>query len=114
MGLNCFFHRLVSLCWKASMSTDPNVPSPLVFDVAAAAQLIGASERWLADQARARRFPGRKVARRWYFTREDLDEILRLCAVVPTFASSAGGERTAPQRSSMTRTTARRVRRRDH
>ncbi|MCV7010474.1 helix-turn-helix domain-containing protein [Mycobacterium gordonae] len=93
------------------MPNDPNLPLPLVFDIAAAAQQIGASERWLADQARARRFPGRKVSRRWYFTREDLDEILRLCAVGPTFATSAGGERTAPQGSSMTRTTARRVRR---
>lgn len=96
------------------MSTNPTPPFPPIFDIAAAAALIGASERWLADQARARRFPGRKVARRWYFTREDLDEIVRLCAVVPTFATPAGGERTAPQGSSMTRTTARRIRRGNH
>lgn len=92
------------------MSTDPISHSPLIFDIQAAASLIGSSQRWLADQLRAGRFPGRKVARRWYLTAEDLHEILRLCAVVPASAPLAEANPEARQVSSMTRTTARRMR----
>ena len=91
----------------------PNSPSPLVFDISAAAPLIGASERWLADKLRAGAFPGHKVARRWMLTEDDLREILRICAV-PTAApvcDTANLDR--PQVSSMTRMTARRLRRGD-
>lgn len=45
-----------------------------------AAGVIGApSERWLIEQLRAGRFPGRKVARRWRLTEEDLAETLDIC-----------------------------------
>lgn len=92
------------------MPTEPISQSPLIFDIAAAASLIGSSQRWLADQLRAGRFPGRKVARRWYLTAEDLDEILRLCAVAPARARTTEANPAAGQVSSMTRTTARRMR----
>ena len=91
----------------------PNSPSPLVFDISAAAPLIGASERWLADKLRAGAFPGHKVARRWMLTEDDLREILRIC-VVPTAAPASDSTNLdGPQVSSMTRTTTRRLRRRD-
>lgn len=45
-----------------------------------ATEIIGApSERWLIEQLRAARFPGRKVARRWRLTEEDLAEALDIC-----------------------------------
>jgi Helix-turn-helix domain len=90
------------------------ISSPrLTFDIPAAARLIGSSDRWLADQLRAGRFPGRKVGRRWMLTRDDLDEILRLCAVVPTAAHTSDADIAARPGTSMTRTTARRLRRAD-
>ena len=90
----------------------PNSPSPLVFDISAAAPLIGASERWLADKLRAGAL-GHKVARRWMLTEEDLREILRICAVPTAAPVSDTTNLDRPQVSSMTRTTARRLRRGD-
>ena len=67
----------------------PNSPSPFVFDIPAAAALIGSTERWLADKLRAGAL-GHKVARRWMLTEEDLREILRICAVPATDSELRG------------------------
>ena len=87
--------------------------SPVVYDLDQAAGLIKSTTRWLADGLRAGRLPGRKIGRRWFLTPEDLHEILRLCAVVPTAAPTTDANPATPQSSSMTRTTARRMRRGD-
>ena len=67
----------------------PNSPSRFVFDIPAAAALIGSTERWLADKLRAGAL-GHKVARRWMLTEEDLREILRICAVPATDSELRG------------------------
>ncbi|WP_448439487.1 helix-turn-helix domain-containing protein [Mycolicibacterium sp. XJ2] len=85
------------------------VPTLLTVEQAAAA--LGCSPRWLADQLRAGRFRARKIGRKWMLTGDDLDDIVRECAVPPKVAATAISSSEAPQGSSMTRTTARRVRR---
>ncbi|MFA1704933.1 helix-turn-helix domain-containing protein [Mycobacterium intracellulare] len=75
--------------------------------LADAAKEIGTTERWLANQLRAGRFPAHKVGRQWRFTDRDIAEIIRLCAVPVMFAADAGFNTPA---SSMTPTTARRIR----
>jgi hypothetical protein len=85
----------------------------LLFDLATVAGLLSHSEKWLSDQLRAGRFPARRIGRKWAFAKEDLDAILELCAVGPKAA--ALDDPTTPavsqRSSSMTRTTARRMRR---
>jgi hypothetical protein len=98
------------LRWKARDVLDSDSAHPLVYELKQAAVKLGKSERWLADKLRDGRFPGRKIGRTWKLTSDDLDEILRLCAVRaesvgPTGAAIPG----ASQSSSMTRTTARRM-----
>jgi hypothetical protein len=90
------------------------VTRPLVYELDEAAVKLGKSERWLADKLRGGQFPGRKIGRTWKLAPDDLDEIVRLCAVAlesapPTDATNS----VVPQSSSMTRTTARRLRRGD-
>jgi excisionase family DNA binding protein len=46
---------------------------------AEAAEQIGCSERWLIEQLRANRFPGRKVGRHWRMTDRDIADALDLC-----------------------------------
>src|SRR5689334_7487265 len=87
----------------------PNPVSPLVYELDEAAAAIGVSPRWLADQLRAGKFRARKIARRWKFSNEDLDEILRECAVSPRLGLSVNP--AGPHVSSMTTRTARRMRR---
>jgi hypothetical protein len=82
---------------------------PLVYELDEAVAAIGVSPRWLADQLRAGKFRAHKIARRWKFSNEDLDEILRLCAVGPRPALPTNPD--GPQATSMTRTTARRLHR---
>ena len=50
------------------------------FSTADSAQQMGCSERWLIEQLRANRFPGRKVARRWRLTDQDIADALDICA----------------------------------
>ena len=51
------------------------------YSVAEATIQIGApSERWLIEQLRAGRFPGRKVGRHWRMTNSDIAEALDVCA----------------------------------
>ena len=88
--------------------------TPLLFTLDQTATVLGCKPRWLADQLRARRFPGRKVGRKWMLSEDDLDEIVRRCAVAPQAAPPAGVAIPAvSQVGSMTPTTARRMRRGD-
>jgi hypothetical protein len=98
--------------WLAAGGSEGGLMS--VVDVATAAGLIKCSKRWLEDQLRANRFPARKIGRRWMPSQEDLDEIVRRCAVAPKPAPPTDATNPAvPQSSSMTRTTALRLRRGD-
>lgn len=86
----------------------------LVYEIDEAAVQLGKSERWLADKLRAGQFPGRKIGRTWKLTPDDLDEIIRLCAVAPEpIPRSDAVNHAVPRTSPMTRTTARRMRRGD-
>ncbi|MGB8208600.1 MAG: hypothetical protein WCF69_13485 [Mycobacterium sp.] len=81
--------------------------------LACAAAEIGCTERWLADQVRARKFPARKIARRLMFTEEDIDAILEICAVTPAVAP-VQTEILGGAQSSITETTRRRLRQKRH
>jgi hypothetical protein len=48
--------------------------------VEVAEQIMGCSERWLVAQLRSRRFPGRKVGRRWRMTDRDIQDALDTCS----------------------------------
>jgi hypothetical protein len=84
-----------------------------LMNLAKAAAEIGCTERWLADQVRAHRFPARKIARRLMFTDEDIAAILEICSVSPAGFPNDTDSRAEPQ-SSMTETTRRRLRRNCH
>lgn len=45
-----------------------------------ASQMVGCSERWLIEQLRANRFPGRKIGRHWRMTDQDVHDALDVCA----------------------------------
>jgi hypothetical protein len=50
------------------------------YSTAEATERIGApSERWLVEQLRAGRFPGRKIGRHWRMTDQDVRDALDLC-----------------------------------
>ena len=84
---------------------------PCVFDVATVAGWLSHSEKWLCDQLRAGRLPARRIGRRWMFTKEDCDAILELCAVGPRRLLDDATPAVSQHSSSMTSTTARRMRR---
>lgn len=50
----------------------------LTYTPAEAAAMIPCKERWLVDQLRAGRFPGRKIARDWRMTRADIEEAIEI------------------------------------
>jgi hypothetical protein len=81
---------------------------PILKDIAQAAAAIPCTERWLADGLRSGRFPGRKIARKWMLSDQDIAAILEICSVAPT-AVSAGSTPCLAASSSMTKTTARRL-----
>lgn len=67
--------------------------------------------RWLADKLRSGEFVGHKIGRIWVLTEDDINENIRRCAVKPKAVSSVDTTNHGfPQFSSMTRTTARRMR----
>ena len=84
---------------------------PKVYELPEAAAKIKFSERVLANGLRAGDFPGRKAGRKWLLTDDDLEAILQICAR-PAMAppSTDYANPVASQRSSMTPTTARRIR----
>jgi hypothetical protein len=68
-----------------------------------AAEQMGCRERWLLDQLRAGRFRGRKVARHWRLTDDDIQFALDVCAnrvapVVPADTKTAFSSLTPTSR----------------
>ncbi|UVD40903.1 excise [Mycobacterium phage Kashi_VT1] len=59
--------------------TAPALTRPL----AEVAALIPCSERWLTEQVRAGRIPGRKIGRSWRMTQADIDAALESFRVSP-------------------------------
>lgn len=51
--------------------------------LAEVAALIPCSERWLTEQVRAGRIPGRKIGRHWRMTQADIDTALESFRVSP-------------------------------
>jgi hypothetical protein len=52
----------------------------LTYDTATSVHKMGGpSERWLIEQLRSGRFPGRKVGRRWRMTDKDISDALDIC-----------------------------------
>jgi hypothetical protein len=76
-------------------------------NISQAAAVIPCPERWLADGLRSGRFPGRKIARKWMLSDQDIAAILEICSATST-TFSAGTALGAPT-SSMTPTTVRRI-----
>lgn len=78
--------------WKRlRFDQDAFRPEPAMLSVAELAQKLGCTVRWIEDRCRSGKFPGRKLHRRWRFTEDDVQEILRLVAVP---AREAAPERT--------------------
>lgn len=73
-----------------------------------AAAELNCSERWLADNLRAGRFPGKKIARKWMLDGDDIAAILQICSVkcASALCVDSSGHSLA---SSMTKTTRRRI-----
>ena len=71
-----------------------------------AAQLLGCSERWLIEQLRANRLPGRKIGRHWRLTDEDIENALALCA---NGARKGVAATPRPEGSGLTSTSRKRV-----
>lgn len=86
--------------------------TPLLFTLYQAAAILGCTPKWLADQLRAHRFPARKIGRKWMLSEDDLDEIVRRCAVAPR-RPAPPADPAVPHVGSMTRTTTRRMLRGD-
>jgi hypothetical protein len=74
-----------------------------------AAESIGSTTRWLADELRKGRFPAHKIGRRWMFTDEDIATILQICSVSPIATSNEDADPDVEPQSSMTPTTRRRL-----
>ena len=93
----------------------PDAPisrTPQVFTLdQVAGPVLPCNERFVADKLRAGLWPGRKVGRKWVLTEDDLREIVRICVVNPTAPpADTANTQASPGISSMTRTTARRMR----
>lgn len=93
-----------------------SIPPPLrVFTLDQVAAPWPCNVRWLADQLRSGEFVGHKIGRTWVLTEDDIAENIRRCAVKPKAVGSIDTtDSDGPQVSSMTQTTARRMRRGDH
>jgi hypothetical protein len=81
----------------------------ILLDLGQAAAKLNCSERWLADNLRAGRFPGKKIMRKWMLTADDISTILQICSTnhIPPFSVDSSVSH-APS-SSMTKTTLRRL-----
>ena len=75
-----------------------------------AASELHCSEPWLADNLPAGRFPAKKIGRKWVLGDDDIAAILEICTVNHAPAFSADSCVMAAASSSMTPTTARRLR----
>ena len=83
----------------------------ILLDLGQAAAKLHCSERWLADNLRAGRFPGKKIGRKWVLSADDIAAILQICSVnhVPPFSVDSAVRH--PPSTSMTKTTLRRLER---
>jgi hypothetical protein len=52
----------------------------LTYTPAEASAMFPCNERWLIKQLRSGRFPGRKIAREWRMTREDIEQSIEICS----------------------------------
>jgi hypothetical protein len=77
-------------------------------DLSQAAAELHCSERWLADNLRAGRFPAKKIGRKWMLSDDDITAILQICSIIPTAFSTDTALCAAPS-PSMTKTTLRRL-----
>jgi hypothetical protein len=80
----------------------------ILMDLGQAASELHCSERWLANNLRAGRFPAKKIGRKWVLDDDDIAAILQICAVTPDGFSSDSPVSFAPG-SSITKTTLRRI-----
>jgi hypothetical protein len=80
----------------------------MIMDLGQAAAKLQCSERWLADNLRAGRFPAKKIGRKWRLSDDDIAVILQICSVNPTAFPTETALCAAPS-SSMTNTTLRRL-----
>ena len=80
-----------------------------VRDLSQAAAELHCSERWLADNLRAGRFPAKKIGRKWVLSDDDIAVILQICSVNLASAFSIASSVSAAPPSSMTKTTLRRL-----
>lgn len=86
----------------------------LSMSLSEAAGKIPCTERWLADNLRAGKFPGHKIARQWRLTDDDVTTILEICSVNPAPPFSADFSVGFAPSSSMTKTTLRRLQQSSH
>jgi hypothetical protein len=56
----------------------------MLLDIPQAAARIPCTQRWLADNLRSGRFPGKKIGRQWKLSEVDIVAILEICSVTPT------------------------------
>jgi Helix-turn-helix domain len=85
----------------------------ILMDLGEAAAELHCSERWLANNLRAGRFPAKKIGRKWVLDDDDIAAILQICSVTPDGFSTDSPVSFAP-RSSMTKTTLRRIQQSRH
>ncbi len=78
-------------------------------DLSQAAAKLNCSERWLADNLRAGRFPAKKIARKWFLDDDDITAILEICSVNRASAFPVDSSLSHAPASSMTKTTLRRL-----
>ena len=98
------------------MSEDSMSAPPQVYSLDQVAGLrLPCTVRWLADKLRSGEFVDHKIGRTWVLTEADINENIKRCTVKPKAVSSVDTTNPGlPQFGSMTRTTARRMRRGDH
>jgi hypothetical protein len=85
----------------------------ILMDLGQAAAELHCSERWLANNLRAGRFPAKKIGRKWVLDDDDIAAILQICSVTPDGFSTDSPVSFAPG-SSMTKTTFRRIQQSRH
>ena len=86
----------------------------IIRDLRQAAADLHCSERWLADNLRAGRFPAKKVGRKWLLSDDDIAVILQICSVNHASAFSVDSSVGVAPSSSMTKTTLRRLQQSSH
>jgi hypothetical protein len=82
----------------------------ILLDLGQAAAQLHCSERWLADNLRAGRFPAKKINRKWLLSADDITAILEICSVNHAPPLSVDSPISTSPSSSMTKTTLRRLR----